>query len=87
MKSFIHILFSTNWNSGDELSNSYHKYNEIKKLISSKTKLDIIADSRYHHTREFMSNVKTKVYKYPCIHHLKKNNVLSLKYSKLSLNI
>lgn len=47
-------------------------------------KVTILANSSYHHTRDYISDHKDDVYKYPCVYTVKSNNTPTLKWSSVN---
>ena len=66
-----------------------HSIQEVYNIIDPKNTAGFICDKSTYETRKsYMSNEKSKKYKYPCVYSISKKNILSLKWSsKNDLNI
>ncbi len=61
----------------------------IEEIISlfandGEERITIISNSSYHHTREYISNVKDDLHQYPCVYTVKSNNTPTFKWSSVN---
>ena len=61
-------------------------FDEIMELIANDIdeKVNVIADSAYHHQREYVSSVQVEEFIHPCVYSVLKNGGLTLKYSSVN---
>jgi hypothetical protein len=61
-------------------------YDTFQKLMPKKGEetVKILYDCNYHIQKEYVSDVQTEVFKYPCIYTISKNGTMNLKYSSIN---
>jgi len=58
-----------------------YNFKLIDNLTNSNSKVEVLhSESAYHHVK--LSNSKTKLYKYPCVYSINRQNIPKFKYSK-----
>lgn len=61
-------------------------FETLQKLIAKEGEetVTILRDCNYHSQREFVSNIKTEEFKYPCVNYIKKDDTTRFFYSSIN---